>query len=103
MSYVLTELGYDYQSAWNGQEGVKRVLTEDFDLVLMDLRMPVMSGYEAVRKIRDIKKDLPIFALSADAINDISLKCKAMGFTGTFTKPIDIDHFKKWIQGLIPA
>ncbi len=53
--------------------------------------MPVMTGYEAVRKIRDIKKDLPIFARTADAINDIAPKCRAMGFTGTFTKPIDID------------
>ena len=99
MAHVLCDLGYDYEAAWNGQEAVEKVLANNFDLVLMDLHMSKMSGYEATRKIREVKKDIPIFALTAYDADEVSSKCQAAGMTGIFSKPIDIDQFEKWIQG----
>lgn len=62
------EVGYDL--AGNGQEGLDRVMSEDYDIVLMDLKMPVMDGYTAARKIRQLpgkKSKIPIIAFSASA------------------------------------
>jgi len=99
MAFIFRDLGYDYESALNGNEAVKKALAKDFDLVLMDLRMPVMTGFEATQKIREVKKDLPIFAFTAHVMHEVSSKCKTAGMTGFIPKPLDIDQFKKWIQG----
>lgn len=103
MIFLLGGLGCDHESAWNGQEAVERALAKDFDLVLMDLRMPVMDGYEAAREIHKVKKDLPIFALTAYAADDVPSKCLAAGMTGCMFKPVDIDKLKELIvDGVFP-
>ncbi len=102
MAFIFRDLGYHYESALNGKEAVKKALAKDFDLILMDLRMPVMTGIEATQKIREVKKNLPIFAFTAHVMHEVSSKCKAVGMTGLIPKPLDVDQFKKWIQGRPP-
>ncbi|MBF0571796.1 MAG: response regulator [Candidatus Omnitrophica bacterium] len=98
MAIVLDALGYSYESAKNGKEAVEKALKQDFDLVLMDLRMPVMNGYDAARKIHEVKENLPIYALTAHVLDYVPSKCRDAGMTGIFPKPIDVPKFNEWLK-----
>ena len=77
--------------ARNGQEAVD-IITEykgAIDLVLMDINMPVMDGYEALRIIKSKHPDLPIIAQTAYTLNNDRHKCLAAGFNGYIPKPIN--------------
>jgi signal transduction histidine kinase/ActR/RegA family two-component response regulator len=76
------------QSAYNGAQGVELALREDFDLLLMDLRMPVLDGHEAAKKLRQCQYSKPIIALTAHAMKEERSRCFESGFTDFLTKPI---------------
>jgi CheY-like chemotaxis protein len=77
--------------ALNGLEGVEKANNADYDVVLMDLNMPVMDGYTATLKLRQNGFKRPIIALTANTLDLHSAKCRALkqGFTEYLTKPID--------------
>lgn len=80
----------------NGAAAVRAVQEEDFDLVLMDIRMPEMSGVEACRAIRALGgryAGLPIFAMTANAEEEEADNYAAAGMTGYLSKPIDRQRF----------
>ncbi len=90
ISTLLTKWQVDYQMAHNGLEGVELANHEPFDLILMDIQMPVMDGYEATNAIRamvNLNKDTPIIALTASAM--VSQKDKALlaGMNDYLSKP----------------
>ena len=95
ISGMLEDAGIDYELAGNGREGVERVLAaqrrlEDFDLVLMDVRMPVLDGLGATREIRQAGIDcdkLPIIALTAHAYRDDIRACHDAGMQAHMAKP----------------
>lgn len=95
VSIVLNEVGIDVTVATNGMEGVKRATEESFDLILMDMQMPVMDGYLATMTLRDRGDMTPIFALTADAMQGAERKCLDAGCSGFLTKPIVIDELLK--------
>jgi CheY-like chemotaxis protein len=64
---------------------------EAFDVVLMDLQMPVMDGYEATRRMRPLAPGLPVIGLTAHALAEERDKCHAAGMIEHITKPIDMD------------
>lgn len=76
--------------AENGAVSIEKVKSKDYDIVLMDVKMPVMDGYEASTEIRKLfsKKQLPILAMTANAIQDQIEKCLAVGMNDVITKPI---------------
>jgi signal transduction histidine kinase/CheY-like chemotaxis protein len=83
----------EIEIAENGQIGVDRFKTGHYDIVLMDVEMPVMDGYAAVREIRRIERDrgmapTPVFALTAHAFTAMAAKGYEAGFTELLTKPI---------------
>jgi PAS domain S-box-containing protein len=88
---VLEESGLQVEEAENGQIGVDKALAEQFDLVLMDMQMPVMDGYMATRLLRERGFSKPIFALTAHAMKGFEQEITAAGCSGYLTKPIDID------------
>jgi len=79
----------------NGAEAVDQVKKQKFDLILMDMQMPVMNGFEATEKIRQLKeyKDTPIIALTAFAMKGDREKCIDAGATDYIPKPIDSHEF----------
>lgn len=78
--------------AWNGEEAVKMFIEEHPEAILMDIKMPVIDGYEAVARIRALDKDIPVIAVSAYAFSDDIDRIMKSGFTGYITKPISQDR-----------
>ena len=77
--------------AENGQIGSELALAEPFDVILMDMEMPVMDGYAAAALLRSKGLKTPIIALTAHAMRGDEEKCRSAGCTGFLTKPIDMD------------
>jgi signal transduction histidine kinase/CheY-like chemotaxis protein/HPt (histidine-containing phosphotransfer) domain-containing protein len=104
---LLADTGLSVEIAENGLQGVERLKEEIFDLVLMDVQMPVMDGYTATRLIRGLDRpgvhELPILAMSARAMADDAEKSLEAGMNGHIAKPIDPEllyaEIAKWIPG----
>ncbi len=86
---ALQKKGAHVEVAIDGQAGFDAALAADFDLVLMDMQMPVMDGYTATRKLRDAGYTGPIIALTANAMRGDMEKCLESGCSGYLSKPID--------------
>ena len=91
MSVVLEEAGTDYETACNGLEAVQLATDQQWDVILMDMQMPVMDGYTATRKLRAQGYQKPIIALTAHAMQHAEQECIDAGCSGFLTKPIDFD------------
>ncbi|MDB4756177.1 response regulator [Mariniblastus sp.] len=91
VSLVLREVGIEVETAEDGRIAVEMAMKNDFDLILMDMQMPGLNGHAATQKLRSLGCDLPIFALTANAMKGFEKNCMASGCTGFLTKPIDID------------
>jgi len=93
---LLNDWGIDVEIANNGKEGVAYIEDYDFDLVLMDIQMPEMDGYEATRHIRSQfpapKRDVPIVALTANAFTGSDDECMRAGMNDYLSKPIEIGN-----------
>ena len=88
---LLEEAGLRVSEAENGKVAVDRIAAESFDLVLMDMQMPVMDGHTATRLLRASGCVLPIIALTANAMKGFEHELAQSGFSGFQTKPIDVD------------
>ncbi len=106
-STLLAACGFKMDWAQNGEicvEKFKASKTGDYDAVLMDLRMPVMDGYEATEAIRSSGRsdaDIPIIAMTADAFADDIQKCLACGMNAHTAKPLDMREVLKLLQKFI--
>ena len=89
ISYLLRKAGAEITVAENGQEAAELALREPFDLILMDLQMPVMDGYQATRMLRQKGYGGRIVALSAHAMVHAAEECREAGFDAYASKPID--------------
>lgn len=97
----LLEDDYNLIIAKDGAQGV--AYTEQYkpDLVLMDISLPIMDGYDATRNIRKTHKTLPIIGLSAHAMQGDEDKARAVGCTDYLTKPVDEDLLIKKLKGYL--
>ena len=91
MQLVLEEAGLQVDQAENGQIGFDMAENSAYDVILMDMQMPVMGGHEATALLRQAGVNTPIFALTANAMEGFEETCLAAGCTGYLTKPVDID------------
>ncbi len=98
---VLANAGAEIGQAANGQEAYELARDGDFDMILMDMQMPVMDGFAAVRKLRSEGYDKPIYALTADAMKGSEEACYAAGCSGFLTKPIDLDKILQTVAEVI--
>ncbi len=100
--HILNNRGFNADIVDNGEEALKTLETGVFDIILMDLHMPGIDGFETVKKIREretvfgTKKT--IIALTANALKESFDRCKESGFNDYITKPINIDSFYKVLE-----
>lgn len=87
--HFLTKAGACMDTAENGLEGYKKAITGAYDVVLMDVQMPLMDGYTATQRLREHGFSKPIIALTAHAMNEVKEKCLTVGYTDHLTKPIN--------------
>ncbi len=87
---ILKAKGAAVEVADHGQQGMQRALSGNFDVVLMDVQMPVMDGLTATQKLRAMGYSTPIIALTAHAMLDMQRSCLDSGFTDVLVKPISI-------------
>ena len=92
-----------YVSVTNGKEAVKKAGNDHFNLILMDIRMPEMDGYEATRRIRKIKnyKNIPVVVLTADVSQKVQDEVKQGMFTDIVIKPVQPDDLKARLRQLL--
>jgi len=94
---MLEEIGWQVDVAGDGREALERVTHTAYNLILMDMQMPVMSGVEATRAIRQIpgRQSVPILAMTANAFSDDREACLAAGMNDFLTKPVTPDKLYK--------
>ena len=91
--YILQKQNALITLASNGREAVDLLAEKDFDIVLMDLHMPLMDGYAAARSIRtELKKTVPIIALTASISDDDDAQCFKTGMNACISKPFDAER-----------
>jgi CheY-like chemotaxis protein len=103
---MLHKFGYRCGQAQNGLEAVQAVTAGQFDLVLMDCQMPVMDGYEATRKIRelpDARGRTPVIAVTAYALEENIRECHDAGMNGFLSKPLNMQLLDEMIMTWITA
>ncbi len=91
MKVLLEDVGIKVTTAENGQIGLDKLSEMKFDVVFMDVQMPVMDGLTAVGLMRDKGYDLPVIAMTADAMMGTEQKCLDAGYSEYMSKPVDID------------
>ncbi|MBE0514012.1 ATP-binding protein [Sulfurimonas sp.] len=101
LSGLLEEFVEDIDIAKNGKEAVEMFEKGKYELIFMDLQMPVMDGYEATKIIRDMDSDVPIIALSANAMSEEVKKTKAAGMNEHLIKPIDLEKLYETLRKYI--
>ena len=106
--FLLQNEGADVTKAWNGQEAVELFRKSGpggFDVILMDIMMPVMNGYEATKMIRSLDredaKEIPIIAMTANAFTEDRIRAKEAGMDEHIAKPVDVELLIKVIHKLV--
>jgi PAS domain S-box-containing protein len=102
MKTLLDDFGFDRDIADNGKIAIEKMKTKEYDVILMDLQMPEMNGFEATDYIRNVMhSDIPIIALTADVTTVDLAKCKTVGMNDYIAKPVDERVLYSKIIGLI--
>ena len=106
--FMLQNEGADVTKAWNGREAVeifRKSEPGEFDVILMDIMMPVMNGYEAAKMIRSLDredaKEVPIIAMTANAFTEDRIRAKEAGMDDHIAKPVDAKLLVKVIHELL--
>ena len=93
---------------WDGQEAVELFRNsepDEFDVILMDIMMPVMNGYEATKMIRSLDREdakkIPIIAMTANAFTEDRIRAKEAGMNEHVAKPVDVELLVKVIHKLV--
>ena len=101
INVVLQRAGVTVELANNGQIGFDMAMATQYDVILMDMQMPVMDGFTATRRLRQEGCKLPIIALTANAMKGEEEKCRAAGCSGYLSKPIDVDLLLRTLAELV--
>ncbi|MEI6885989.1 MAG: ATP-binding protein [Bacteroidota bacterium] len=102
MKTILDDFGFERDIAENGKIAIEKLQSKSFDIILMDLQMPEMTGFEATEYIRKkMNSKIPIIALTADVTTVDLAKCKAVGMNDYIAKPVDERLLYSKIVGLV--
>lgn len=103
ISFYIEKTGASVEIAGNGKLALERAKEEVFDLILMDMQMPIMDGVEATHQLRQSGYSKPIVALTANAFKEDVDTCMSAGCDNFLSKPIDLDRFYEVLQAYLPA
>ncbi len=100
---MLTHLGYDVREAVDGQAGLEAARASPPDLVLMDVAMPRMDGFEACRQLRDDPRTqaIPVLLFTASLVGEVSQRAEKAGASGILSKPVDPHEVADEIERLL--
>lgn len=96
-SFILEREGYAVMTAGDGQEAIERVKEQNFDIVLMDIKMPGMDGVEAYKRIKRIRPETKTIMMTGYAVDDLIRDALEEGAHSAVNKPLDMD----WILNLL--
>ena len=106
--FLLEEEGAEITEAWNGREAMERFESAsqgEYDVILMDVMMPVMNGYEATKAIRSLKKPeaktIPIIAMTANAFAEDKIEAMKSGMNEHIAKPLDKKNMIRTIARVV--
>ncbi len=99
---ILQFQNFEIQSVKNGKELLESVEKQTFDVILLDINMPVMNGIEAVTELRknadEKKKNIPVIAITGNAANHTVEYLKSVGFSEYLQKPLNFDHLVELVK-----
>ena len=102
--YLMAD-GYQVFEAYNGREALEILKSEDIHLVLMDIMMPIINGYEAAKRIRSLDREdakkIPIIAMTANAFTEDRIRAKEAGMDEHVAKPVDVELLIKVIHKFV--
>ncbi len=102
VSRILTVKGYDATGVSDGFNALEAVENSVFDLVLMDIKMPVMNGVETFKKLKQIAPQIPVIMITAYAVEDLIREALREGALGVFHKPLDFERLFASIEKTLP-
>ena len=103
-SKILTKLGIEATVVENGELAIHETTAKTFDLILMDINMPIMDGITATEKIRELsfpKNQVPILALTANAMMEDKERCINAGMNGFISKPIKLERLVEELDNVL--
>ena len=105
ITFILEKNGYEVIQARDGLEGIEKAIQEKPDLILLDIQLPVMDGYQVARRMKSMPelKDIPIVALTSYAMAGDRERILAAGCDGYIEKPINPETFMAEIERHLPA
>ena len=98
---LLKKLGLNVSQVFDGQSAVEKALEDDFDLILMDIQMPIMNGCEALKMLRSAGVDTPVVALTANVLSHEVDHYHQLGFDGCLGKPLEREKFIKLVAQIM--
>ena len=98
---VLEEAGFRVDGASNGKEAIDKASDNSYDVILMDIQMPIMDGYEATKELRKLGNRTPIIAMTANAFSEDKKKAKEVGMDGYIAKPINVNKLVSTIMNIL--
>ncbi len=101
LKLLLDDAGLVVDEAENGQVGVEKAFAGHYDVILMDVNMPVMDGFTATQKLRQAGVKTSIIALTANAMAGAEQECLDAGYSGYLSKPVHLDRFMKLMADLL--
>jgi len=98
MSFILGRKGYDVTTAKDGPEAIEKVRKRPFDIIFMDIKMPLMDGVEAYKRIKKIRSEAVVIMMTAYAVEDLVAEALKEGAYGIVYKPLDIEKVAALIK-----
>lgn len=98
MSFILERKGHHVTTAGNGLEAIEHARRQHFDMIFLDIKMPVMDGVEACRQIKKIQSAAVVMVMTAYAVEDLVSEALAQGAGGVLYKPLDMDKVLALIE-----
>ena len=103
MLRILLDWQYQIVEADDGSTAIEEADQRDFDLILMDIRMPGVSGLEALEKIRSLRPGVPIIMMTAFFSDEITVQAKDRGAFGCLSKPLDFEDLRQNLQQAVAS